>query len=162
MALLKSVPRPCSLFLKGRSPRLLWGERTNERFLRCPPSLPPACTAIRDEPRLKMQICCRMQSAANQPAKGGSARGEGGQQMGPPQSTPLADYMASSALPLQCTSLPPSLPPLLCSAMLAPHLLINVRDMRGPRRRSSAAAAAVWGPLVELIAPEQKLAILQK
>ena len=84
-----SVLWPTVQLLKGRSHRPSHrlppaAGRPNERFL-CPPSL-------RDEPRLKMQICCRMQSAANQPTScmGGRGREEGnargGQQMGPPQS----------------------------------------------------------------------------
>ena len=51
--------------------------------------------------------------------------------------------------------------------MLAPHLLINVREMKEVEEGlggglPSSAAADGRGPLVELIAPEQKLAILQK
>ena len=108
--------------------------------------LPP----IRDEPRLKMQICCRMQSEASQPAnqQGGSARG--GQQMGPPQSRhsnplTLADYMASCAHPI---------PPPLLALLL--HLLINVRNMGAKKalhalRWSTALDCHHCGPLLAAV-----------
>ena len=67
------VPRPTVRLSKGRSlahaARMLASPpvgRANDFSARLGASLflPP----IRDEPRLKMQICCRMQSEASQPA----------------------------------------------------------------------------------------------
>ena len=48
--------------------------------------------------------------------------------------------------------------------MLAPHLLINVREMKEVEEGLGGGLPPLRsvGPLVELIAPEQKLAILQK
>ena len=70
--LLGSQKVGCSPMPLACSHRLLWGERTISPSARLP--LPP----IRDEPRLKMQICCRMQSAASQPTRRGGGAREGG------------------------------------------------------------------------------------